>query len=464
LAEGVIRAFQFDVRALLLVSLSFGLGAQERPNLIVIMADDLGFECLGANGGLSYETPHLDRLAATGARFVNAHAQPLCTPTRVQVMTGQYNVRNYVGFGQLKRGETTFGNLLRDAGYATAIAGKWQLGRVAELPKQFGFDEHVLWQHTRFAPRYPNPGLEVQSEARDYTDGEYGPDLINAFALDFITKQANSQSQPFLLYYPMILPHFPHQATPDSADWDPAVRGENKARNPKYFADMVRYMDKMVGNVVAKLDELELRDNTLVLFVGDNGTNVNLRSRMHGYNVRGGKRFTTVRGTHVPMVANWPGHIAPSVCADLVDSTDILSTICEAAGVTPSAELPLDGRSFLPQLLGKRGNPREWIYCWYSPRGEPLQVFAYDRRFKLYRTGALFDYRDDPLERRALARDAYPLVRQKLRAALVKYENARPAGLPWPGNNQGASNKPKPGTARKKPGTAKKKPGTAKKK
>ncbi|MGK0303845.1 MAG: arylsulfatase A [Planctomycetota bacterium] len=449
-AEGVTRAIRFVVLALLLASLTFGLSAQERANLIVIMADDLGFECLSANGGLSYETPHLDRLAATGVRFTNAHAQPLCTPTRVQVMTGQYNVRNYVGFGQLKRDEITFGNLLRDAGYATAIAGKWQLGRVAELPKQFGFDEHVLWQHTRFAPRYPNPGLEVQSEPRDYTNGEYGPDLINAFALDFITKQAKDKSKPFLLYYPMILPHFPHQATPDSAAWDPKVRGENKARNPAYFVDMVRYMDKMVGNVVAKLEELELRDNTLVLFVGDNGTNVDLRSRMHGYNVRGGKRFTTVRGTHVPMIANWPGRIMPSVCGDLVDTTDFLPTLCEAAGVIPVVALPLDGRSFLPQLFGKKGNPREWIYCWYSPRGEPLQVFAYDKKFKLYRTGALFDYRDDPLERRALARDARPVVRSKLRAALKKYESARPAGMPWPGNNQGANNKPKKGAGKKK--------------
>ena len=112
------------------LSLSFGVFAsnavvgQARPNLIVILADDLGYECLTANGGSSYETPNLDRLAASGVRYTNAHVQPLCTPTRVQVMTGQYNVRNYVAFGLLKPGEVTFGNLLRDAGYHTAIAGK----------------------------------------------------------------------------------------------------------------------------------------------------------------------------------------------------------------------------------------------------------------------------------------------------------------------------------------------------
>ena len=415
---------------------------QQRPNVIVILADDLGYECLAANGGTSYQTPNLDQLAATGVRFTNAHVQPLCTPTRVQVMTGQYNIRNYIGFGQLKRGETTFGNLLRDAGDHTAIAGKWQLGRSAELPNQFGFDEHVLWQHTRFAPRYPNPGLELQSEPRDYSSGEYGPDLINAFALDFLKRHADggADQKPFLLYYPMILPHFPHQATPDSEGWDPKVSGENKARDKKYFADMVRYMDKMVGNVVRRLDDLQLRQDTLVLFVGDNGTNVNIRSRIKDDSgkekvIKGGKRFPIVHGTHVPMIANWPGTIAPAVCSDLVDSTDILPTVCAAAGVTPPMALPLDGHSFLPQLLGKAGQPREWIYCWYSPRGEPVHVFAFDKRFKLYRTGALYDYRTDPLEKRALSAAAHPSVRRKLLLALARYESARPAGMPWPSRN-----------------------------
>jgi arylsulfatase A len=421
--------------------------ATPRANVIVILADDLGYECLGANGGVSYQTPNLDRMAAGGVRFTNAHVQPLCTPTRVQVMTGQYNVRNYVGFGQLKRGETTFGNLLRDAGYQTAIAGKWQLGRVAELPKHFGFDEHVLWQHTRFAPRYPNPGLELQSVPRDYRDGEYGPDLINAFALEFLTRHSEQRErQPFLLYYPMILPHFPHQATPDSEAWDPSVRGENKARDKKYFADMVRYMDKMVGNVLDKLEELRLREDTLVLFVGDNGTNVGIRSRIQGAGgeaetIKGGKRFTTVSGTHVPMIASWPGTVAPAVCDDLVDSTDILPTVCAAAGVSPPADLVLDGRSFLPQLRGDAGEPREWIYCWYSPRGEPLQVFAFDKRFKLYRTGALFDYRRDPKERQALPSQAHPAARRKLLAALARYESARPSGMPWPTRNPPANKK-----------------------
>ena len=422
---------------LMVIALAAGLCGQRRPNIVVILADDLGYECLTANGGTSYETPNLDSLAETGARYENCHVQPLCTPTRVQVMTGQYNVRNYVGFGQLKPGETTFGNLLRDAGYKTAIAGKWQLGRVAALPKQFGFDEHVLWQHTRFAPRYPNPGLEVQSEQRDYTDGEYGPDLVNAFALDFLERH---KDEPFLLYYPMILPHFPHQATPDSEEWDPRVRGENKARDKKHFADMVCYMDKLVGKVVSKLDELQLRDDTLLIFVGDNGTNKGLRSKLGGKIIKGGKAGTTVYGTHVPMIVNWPGKVAPAVVEDLADSTDILATICDVADITPPASLPLDGQSLWPRLLGKPAQPRRFIYCWYSPRGESLREFAFDKRHKLYQTGQLFDYRSDPLEQRPLAADVGHEIRRKLQAALDRYQDARPKDLPWPTKNPAALN------------------------
>lgn len=439
MAAAVIRCLA------LVLALAASLGAQRRPNVVVILADDLGYECLTCNGGGSYETPNLDRLAAGGARFTNAHVQPLCTPTRVQVMTGQYNVRNYVGFGQLKRGEVTFGNLLRDAGYKTGICGKWQLGRVAELPKEFGFDEHVLWQHTRFAPRYPNPGLEHQSKQVDYADGEYGPDLISDFAVDFVERH---RDEPFLLYYPMILPHFPHQATPDSDGWDPAIKGENKNKDDRYFADMVRYMDKLVGRLVDKLDQLELRDDTLVLFVGDNGTFRSLRSEFGDQTIQGMKGRTTCYGTHVPMIASWPGKIAPTVVDDLADSTDILQTVCDVAGVEVPDALPLDGHSLWPRLQGKRASPREWIYCWYSPRGEPLKEFAYDARFKLYRSGELFDYRADPLEQTALAAGgAASAARIRLQAALDRYSDARPNGLAWPKKNSGDT---RPATPEKK--------------
>src|SRR5688572_13126349 len=140
-----------------------------RPNVILIMADDLGYETIGANGGTSYKTPNLDKLAATGVRFDRCQVLPVCTPTRVQLMTGMSNARNYIEFGLMDPKATTFGNLLKNAGYPTAIAGKWQLGRVKDLPQKFGFDEACLWQHMRRPPRYANPGLEYNGEERDFT-------------------------------------------------------------------------------------------------------------------------------------------------------------------------------------------------------------------------------------------------------------------------------------------------------
>jgi arylsulfatase A len=141
-----------------------GAGGGKRPNIVVILADDLGYECIGADGGTSYKTPVLDKLAAGGARFDHGYAQPLCTPTRVQLMTGIYNVRNYVRFGLLDPKQTTFAHLLKQAGYATCVVGKWQLEGGFEGPGHFGFDEYCLWQLNRRPGRYANPGLEVNGK------------------------------------------------------------------------------------------------------------------------------------------------------------------------------------------------------------------------------------------------------------------------------------------------------------
>jgi arylsulfatase A len=326
--------------------------AAEKPNVILIMADDFGYECVGANGGTSYQTPHLDRLAAGGMRFENCHAQPLCTPTRAQLMTGQYNVRNYTRFAYLDPSRKTFAHLFRQAGYATCVAGKWQLGQDFDLPRHFGFDEYCLWQLTRRPPRYANPGLEINGKQVDYANGEYGPDLVNAYALDFIARH---KDKPFLLYYPMILTHAPFQPTPDSPNWDRKAVGEKVNNHPKHFGDMVAYADKLVGRVVATLEQHGLRDKTLILFTGDNGTLRTITSQVGGRAVRGGKGLTIHTGTHVPLLASWPGVIPPGcVSRDLVDSTDFLPTICEAAGIGIPAEMKPDGRSFLSQLRGAK--------------------------------------------------------------------------------------------------------------
>lgn len=405
-----------------------------QPNLVLILADDLGYETIGANGGTSYRTPALDRLAATGARFTHCYAQPLCTPTRVQLMTGQSNVRNYIRFGHMDPALITFGNLLKAAGYATGIAGKWQLGRDIELPRKFGFDEACLWQHLRRPPRYANPGLEINGVEKDYVNGEYGPDLVNDFALDFIARH---KGRPFFLYYPMLLTHAPYQPTPDSAAWDPKAIGEEVGRNPKHFGDMVEYMDKLVGRLLARLDSLGLRSNTLVLFVGDNGTGKGTRSKMGDREVIGGKGTTTAAGMHVPLIASWPGRISGGqVRADLVDSTDFLPTLLEAAGARAPAGLVLDGRSFLPQLRGERGRPREWIYSWYSPRqgtNRTVREFAFDRQYKLYRSGDWYELEADPGEKRPRKLDTLTgeaaAAARRLQGALDQFLGARPAGL-----------------------------------
>jgi len=405
-----------------------------KPNLILIMADDLGYETIGANGGTSYPTPALDRLATSGARFTHCFVQPLCTPTRVQLMTGQYNIRNYIRFGQMDPKSVTFGNLLRNVGYATCMAGKWQLGRELELPKTFGFDEYCLWQHTRRPPRYANPGLEINGLEKDCANGEYGPDLVSDYALDFIARKKDT---PFFLYYPMMLTHDPYQPTPDSKDWDPKAQGEQVNRKPEHFGDMVTYMDKLIGKLVARLDVLGLRDRTFVIFLGDNGTGRGTRSMMGDRAVIGGKGSTTDAGMHVPLIVNGPGLVkAGTVCRDLVDSTDFLPTLLDAAGVTPPKDLKLDGRSFLPQLRGEKGQPREWIYSWYSPRqGDNLKVteFAADHRFKLYRTGKFIDLEKDaaekdPLKVEALEGEAAASAK-RLQGVLDQFEDARPAEL-----------------------------------
>jgi arylsulfatase A len=405
--------------------------AAEKPNIILIMADDFGYECVAANGG-EYKTPNLDKLAATGMRFEECYVQPLCTPTRVQLMTGLYNVRNYFSFGKIGRDAKTFAHFLKDAGYTTGMAGKWQLGRAKNLPRRLGFDEFVLWQHTRRPPRYANPGLEYNGEERDFNNGEYGPDLINDFVLDFITRHREG---PFFLYYSMMLTHGPFQPTPDSPDWNPQARGE-KVKDAKYFGDMVAYADKLVGRVAAKLEELGIRENTLVIFLGDNGTAAGITSQFEGREVRGGKGQTIKRGMHVPLIANWPGHIAAgSVNANLVASTDFLPTICEAAGAKLPASMPADGQSFYAQLLGQMGTPRETLYSWYA-RGEAMKnvhEFAMTKRYKLYRDGQFFDVAADPEERapRKIAelRGDAAEAASKLSSVLEQYTNARPVSV-----------------------------------
>jgi arylsulfatase A len=405
--------------------------AGRKPSVVLILIDDFGYECVTANGGESYRTPVMDQLAATGVRFEQCHVQPLCTPTRVALMTGIINKRNYTHFGNLDPSQKTFGNLLRDAGYATCVVGKWQLQGDYAGPGHFGFDEYCLWQLNRRPGRYKNPGLEINGRQHDYTANEYGPDLVSDYALDFIARKKDG---PFFLYYPMMLTHSPYDATPDSADYIEAKAGKARPKaKAGHFPDMVAYTDKLIGKLIAKLDDLKLRDDTLVLILGDNGTGRGTPSRFQGRDVVGGKGTSTTWGTRVPGIGNWPGHFASGkVCTDMIDATDFLPTICEAAGVAVPAELKIDGRSFLPQLRGERGSPRDALYVWYNPSGGPKAKFefAHDANYKLYAGGKFYHAAKDDLEISPLADGTLDAdakaAKARLQALLTQNSGPRP--------------------------------------
>ena len=408
--------------------------AASRPNIVLIMADDLGFECLGCNGGTSYRTPNLDALATSGIRFTQAHAQPLCTPTRTQLMTGKHTYRNWKAFGILDPGERTFGHVMKDAGYRTAIAGKWQLWSYnppdfepewrgkGMRPQQSGFDQFCLWHtgHTEDkGSRYADPTVDVNGRIETHK-GKYGPDLYAGFLNRFMEQ---NQEQPFFAYYSMALTHGPFNPTPRSADW---AKGDRLKNDPKYFGDMVEQMDETVGRIVRKLDDLKLRERTLILFYSDNGTGRGIRSRMGDRVIEGGKGLTTDAGTHVPMIANWKGTTPRGkVLDDLIDSVDFLPTIAEAG----DARVPqlCDGRSFLPQLRGGKGSPRDHLFWHYDPRPGwdkkqyRLQRFTRGKRYKLYDDGRMYDVAADPLEDRPLAASAARDAREKLQAALERH-------------------------------------------
>lgn len=409
--------------------------AQERPpNIVFIMADDLGYECITANGGNSYNTPHIDRLATQGMRFTHCYAQPKCTPSRVQLMTGQYNVRNYTRFRELDRSQTTFAHQLQKAGYRTAIAGKWQLGKEKDSPQHFGFEQSCLWQQSLprtdkegHDTRYVNPVLEYNGVVTHLKDGAYAPDVVSDFLCDFIDK---NKEMPFLVYYSMILTHCPFTPTPESEAWDPNSKGsKDYTGETRYFADMVSYMDKMVGKIISKIDALGLTDNTLIVFTGDNGTDRPITSIFLDKKYPGGKSKTTDNGTHVPLVARWPNHIESHATYEgLVDFSDFFPTFCELAGVRIPNNLPMDGISFLPQLLGHKTPSRNWIYSWYEHRGKVTEL-ARNKTYKLYDNGAFYNVKEDFHEEKALSSDRLNAAQRQqyndLKQALTLFKDTR---------------------------------------
>ena len=421
----------------------------EKPNIVLIMADDLGVEGLGCYGGTSYSTPRLDRMAAEGIRFRHAYSQPLCTNTRIQLMTGRYNNRNWTYFGTLDPKAKTIGHYMQEAGYHTCIAGKWQLqsydppsypgshlrrGKGMKVTEA-GFDEYSLfhsWHTEEKGLRFARPTTFENGKLLKELKGRYGPDHWVDFINDFIKRRKDSD-KPFFVYYAMALPHRPFEPTPDSADWNDGIPPATE--DTKYFSGMVDYMDKCVGRVVRQIDDLGLSKNTFVIFYGDNGTHRKITSQTRRGPVVGGKGRATDAGTHVPLIVCWPGRIQPGINDNLVDSTDFLPTIMEATQRPIPARAKLDGISFYQQLLGQPAQSRPWVFCHYDPRpgwdkDQFRKIrFARDKRFKLYGNGKLYDVPNDKLEQRPITRDTpeSSAARQRLAAVLKAQPNPDPA-------------------------------------
>lgn len=399
------------------------------PNVVLIMADDVGLEAFGSYGGESYRTTRLDALAAGGMQFEQVYSQTLCTPSRVKLMTGRSNLRNYTRFSILKPGEHTIGHLAQEAGYVTGVFGKWQLYGAEHYPEEeqgtgthprdAGFDEWCLWQVKALGSRYADPTYELNGKLiRDHA-GAYGPEVSTTALLDFARRH---RERPFLAYYPMALVHSPFEKTPRS----PTGIQTRQER----FADMVEYMDLLVGRIEDGLNELGLRENTLILFTSDNGTERGIVSRFRGQDVAGAKTRSTAAGIHVPLIASWPGVIAPGMRnQDLIDFSDFYATLSDLTGAQPPSDRAHDGISFLPALHGEQGPTREILTLYANPRPpgserNPRVRFAFDKRFKLYDDHRLFDCHADPNEESPLnlyelqgeAARAFPLLQAALQA------------------------------------------------
>ncbi len=370
-----------------------GYGA-DKPNVIVIMADDIGAEGLGCYGSTIYTTPNLDRMAQEGARFNNAYATPLCTPTRVMIMSGLYP--NRTGFrGLISKDDgvrmptsiKTFGNYFHDAGYATAIAGKWQLGKfdeIPEQPKQHGFDEYCMWTwvyNGQKTSRYYKPHIYQDAKFIQGAAKDYGPDFYHKFIIDFIERK---KDQPFFVYFPMALVHNPFDIPPQLGELASRKFTADMDKQTKAFGHMITYMDYVVGDIFDTLRKHGLDKNTLVLFTGDNGTNKSITSKLQDLSIHGGKGSMTEAGTRVPLMAWWPGKINPGVREQLFSLADVLPTITAIAGIPLSREV--DGMNLSHNLLGGDGKDREQILVSFG-KG----YFARDKQFRLNQDGKFYN-------------------------------------------------------------------------
>lgn len=392
--------------------------APSKPNIIFVLADDLGIDGVSCYGADKHQTPHIDALAASGVRFQTCYASPLCGPSRCLLMTGRYAFRTGGITNQSWRGggpgaksanEYPMARLMKQAGYATGQAGKWR--QIGESPKDWGFDE-FLTDNTA-GGWYWETWYNKNGKDLNLPQGTYGPDVIQDFTFDFIRRH---KDQPFFFYYAMHLVHKPTLRTPDTA--------QGTKNLDKLYDDNIHYMDKQLGALMAELDKLGLRQNTLLIFSGDNGTAAGYPSPVHGRMINGWKGTMLEGGSRVPLIASWPA-VTPKgkVLEDIVSFADPHATFAEIAGVKPPEGFKTDGQSFASQLRGEPGKARAYAYV-------QLDGHWYVREpgFKMNQAGELFDMSDAPFIEKPVAPESdtpkSKAARQRLSAVLAELNPA----------------------------------------
>jgi arylsulfatase A len=390
---------------------------QKKPNIIFVLADDLGIDGVSAYGADFFKTPVIDKLAKEGIRYTNAYTVPLCGPSRALILSGRYGFRtgavNQDMTGEIKPSAENFmPAILKKAGYTSSMIGKW--GQLPLGPAEFGFDDYL-----RFfgSGSYVNEAGKkdkyvVNGKEAVLKDGEYMPDLMHDHMVNFL---AQHKKDPFYLYYSLSHVHGEIVATPDTKPGTTDYK--------ELYDDNISYMDKLVGKLVHTLDSLQLRENTLIVFFGDNGTagQAAVIGRVQGQKLSGKKGTMQECGSLVPMIVNWPGMIKkPGVSNSLIDAADFIPTFAELAGAPLPTNNVLDGVSFAYQLKGGKGTAREWIFT-----GLGKDWYVRSANWKLMRSGDLYDMRKAPFEEKLVVLDDKTTIeKQKLQAVLDKLNPA----------------------------------------
>ncbi len=401
-----------------------------KPNVIIIMTDDQGWGDMSIHGNTNLHTPNTDRLAEEGAQFTNFYVQPVCSPTRAELLTGRYHTRSGVsgtseGRERMNADETTIAEVFKEAGYATGAFGKWHNGmQFPYHPNARGFDEFYGFCSGHwgdyFSPPLEHNGKIVQGEG-------YVPDDITGRAMDFIE---NNRDKPFFVYIPQITPHSPMQV-PD--EWWDKFDGKEigMLTDDRYQEDieftraalaMCENIDWNVGRVMDKLDELGLADNTIIMFLIDNGPN---SFRWNG-GMKGRKGSTDEGGVRSPLFVRWPAIIDRGMeINEIAAVIDLLPTLAEMAGIPYNTVHPVDGVSLAPLLAGREYNETErLIFAHWAGN-----VSARNRDYRLDAQGRLFNMENDRGQHHDIS-EKEPDVREFLLSEVSRWKEDAIAEIP----------------------------------